>query len=52
MSGEYFLYNIKVPILSLQNLYDSWITRVVNGNDCRFNKNFINNCTEEQMEKF
>ena len=51
MSGEYFIYNIKVPILSFQNVYDSWITRVINGNDCWFNKNFINNCSIEQMEK-
>ena len=51
LSGEYFVYNIKVPILSFQNLYDAWITRVINGNDCWFNKNFIKNCSNEQMEK-
>ena len=51
LSGEYFIYNIKVPILSFQNLYDSWITRVINGNDCWYNKNFINNCSKEQLEK-
>ena len=51
LSGDYFIYNIKVPILSFQNLYDSWITRVINGNDCWYNKNFINNCSKEQLEK-
>ena len=51
LSGEYFLYNIKIPILSFQNLYDSWITRVINGNDCWFNKNFIDNCSNQQMDK-
>ena len=51
MSGEYFIYNIKVPILSFQNVYDSWITRVINGNDCWYNKNYINSCSNEQMEK-
>ena len=51
LSGDYFVYNIKVPILSLQNVYDSWLTRVVNGNDCWFNKNYIKNCSKEQMEK-
>jgi hypothetical protein len=51
LSGEYFVYNIKVPILSFQNIYDAWITRVINGNDCWFNKNFIKNCSNEQLEK-
>ena len=51
LSWDYFIYNIKIPILSFQNLYDSWITRVINGNDCWFNKNFINNCSKDQLEK-
>ena len=51
LNGDYFIYNIKVPILSLQNLYDSWITKVLNGNDCWANKNFINNCSQQQMDK-
>ena len=49
--GEYFIYNIKVPILSFQNVYDSWITRVINGNDCWANKNYIQNCSKEQLQK-
>ena len=40
-----------MPILSFQNIYDAWITRVINGNDCWFNKNFIKNCSKEQLEK-
>ena len=51
LSGDYFIYNIKVPILSFQNIYDSWITRVINGNDCWFSKDFIKNCSKAQMEK-
>jgi len=51
LSGEYFLYNVKVPILSFQNVYDAWITRVINGNDCWFNKNYIKNCSNEQLDK-
>ena len=51
LSGEYFVYNINIPILSFQNVYDSWITRVVNGNDCWYNKNYIQNCSKQQMEK-
>ena len=51
MSGEYFVFNIKVPILSFQNVYDSWITRVINGNNCFLNRNYINNCSKQQMEK-
>jgi len=51
LSGEYFLYNVKVPILSFQNVYDAWITRVINENDCWFNKNFIKNCSNEQLDK-
>ena len=51
LSGEYFVYNINIPILSFQNVYDSWITRVINGNDCWYNKNYIQNCSKQQMEK-
>jgi len=51
LSGEYFIYNVKVPILSFQNVYDAWITRVINGNDCWFNKNYIKNCSNEQLDK-
>ena len=51
MSGEYFVFNIKVPLLSFQNVYDSWITRVINGNNCFLNRNYINNCSKQQMEK-
>ena len=51
LSGEYFIYNINIPILSFQNVYDSWITRVINGNDCWYNKNYIQNCSKQQMEK-
>ena len=51
LSGDYFIYNIKVPILSFQNVYDSWITRVINGNDCWFSKDFIKNCSKEQIDK-
>ena len=51
LSGEYFIYNINIPILSFQNVYDSWITRVINGNDCWYNKNYIQNCSKQQIEK-
>ena len=51
LSGEYFVYNINIPILSFQNIYDSWITRVINGNDCWYNKNYIQNCSKQQIEK-
>jgi len=51
LSGEYFIYNIKVPILSFENIYDSWITRVINANDCWYSKTFIKNCSKEQLEK-
>ena len=51
LSGEYFIYNISIPILSFQNVYDSWITRVINGNNCWLNKNYIKNCSKEQLEK-
>jgi hypothetical protein len=51
LSGDYFIYNIKVPILSFQNIYDSWITRFINGNDCWKSKTFIDNCSKEQLEK-
>ena len=51
LCGGYFIHNINVPILSFQNLYDSWMTKVLNGNDCWFNKLYIKNCTEKQIEK-
>jgi hypothetical protein len=49
--SDYFISNINVPILSIQNVYDSWMTRVLNGNNCFLNKNYIKNCTKNQLEK-
>lgn len=47
---ESIFENIKLPILLVQNLYDTAVVGSLYREDCLFHKNFIDNCSKKDMD--
>ena len=50
MLPEGFIENIKIPVLIMQNSYDSWKMRHILKESCFLSFKFVNGCNKEQID--
>lgn len=50
IAPEHIISNVTVPILLLQNLYDSWMIDRLGEINCFYSRQFTNNCSAEEMK--